>query len=206
MKKVIATLAVCFSSVVGAQAVTDNGFSYNHAEFGYSSYTVKGTLSGTAWEYKPKGPSVTAMMMVSEDIFVVGGFSRLSSNTFTSGGTAYTWNVDLSAYQLGVGYRFGTSANSDFYVALTSSRGSATSSAGGTSYTVDTKATPLYLGARTRLAPGFEADFRGGFVSGAAAYSAQLSADLSDTISIVGGYTKESADVSALTFGLRVKF
>jgi hypothetical protein len=206
MKKVIATLAVCFSSVVGAQAVTDNGFSYNHIEFGYSSYTIKGSINGTAWEVNPRGPSVTAMMMVSDNVFVIGGFEAISSNTFTAGGTAYSMNTDFSVTALGAGYRFGTSTDSDFYVAVTSNSGSSTITAGGVSYTAETKSTPVYLGVRTRLSPGLEADLRGGFSKGNAAYQAALSADLSDSLSIVGGYYKPEGDVSAFTIGLRVKF
>lgn len=208
MKKILVWFCSAFLISHGAlaQAVTENGFSYNHLELGQVNYEVTGTLSGTAWEYNPSGPYLLGMMLVSEDVFIVAGAETVSSSSFTAGGVKYVWNVDISTSQFGVGYRFSTSKDVDLFVAGVVQSGKATATAGGTSYTVDASATPVYVGARVRLAPSLETDARLGIADGEAAFSINLALDLGDKLSAVIGTSQSGEDVTSTNIGLRFKF
>ncbi len=125
--------------------MSETGLSYNEIGIAYASSTTNsGNNTGTA-----EGASVGAQTLLNKNIFIFGNYS-MPSGTFNGLG-----NVDISAYQAGLGVRSAIASNIDITASATYLNSK--SSFLGLS--------PIYIGyatsvgARALVAPKLEANF-----------------------------------------------
>lgn len=104
MKKLIALSALTvLSATAFAETKTENGLSYNEIGVGYVSQKLTGDTSTNTF----KGYSVSASALVTESIFLFGGYTSTSHDFVPEG------KVTLGDTKLGLGYRMPLSDNTD---------------------------------------------------------------------------------------------